>query len=59
MKPKKPEDVPLFAVYRNGRRVYLPPTEKPGVPLEEAERIAAFWTDATAVQVYEPEPTDD
>lgn len=56
---KKPEpEVPLYAVYRAGRRVYLP-AGKPGVPIEEAERMAEFFTDAEVVQVWQPEVEDE
>jgi hypothetical protein len=50
--------VPLYAVYRIGRRVYLP-AAKPGVPLEEAERMAEFFGDAEIVLVWEPEVEDE
>jgi len=57
-KPKKEPEVPLYAVYRIGRRVYLP-AAKPGVPLEEAERMAEFFGDAEIVLVWEPEVEDE
>lgn len=56
-KGKEPE-VPLYSVYRAGRRVYLP-AAKPGVPLEEAQRMAEFWDDAEVVLVWEPEADDE
>lgn len=57
-KPKKEPEVPLYTVYRSGRRVYLS-AAKPGVPLDEAERIAKFFGDAEIVLVWEPEVEDE
>jgi hypothetical protein len=31
---------PLYGVFRDGRRIYLP-AERPGVPLERAKQMAA------------------
>lgn len=58
MAKKKEPEVPLYTVHRAGRRVYLP-TGKPGVPLEEAQRMAEFWNDATVVLVWQPEVEED
>lgn len=59
------EDVALYRVYlkdegqpRGGKPLYLP--HGPGVPLEEAEAIAAKAEAKTFVHcVYEPEESDE
>lgn len=47
---------PLFGVFQDGRRVYLPPSGRPGIPLDEAKRIAGGLDGATVVQVWTPDP---
>lgn len=48
--------VALFAVFRDGRRVYLPPRSAPGVQREEAERLARQLGDeAEVIRIYDPE----
>lgn len=44
---------PLYAVYRNGRRVYLPPVDTPGIKRDEADRLVRqLGESAEAVEVY-------
>ena len=50
---QKPE--PLYAVYRNGVRVYLPPKGQVGVDLRRAEVIAAGLPGSEIVCVFDPE----
>ena len=46
---------PLYAVFRNGRRVYLP-ADRPGVPFEIAQvQARALGNNAEVIEVY---PTD-
>jgi hypothetical protein len=42
---------PLYAVFRNGRRVYLP-GDRPGLPLEIAEAQARALESSEVVEVY-------
>jgi len=46
---------PLYGVFSNGRRVYLPPKDRPGLPFEQAERLAAVLPGGYIVQVAGPE----
>lgn len=44
---------PLYAVHRNGRRVYLPPVDAPGIKRDEADRLVRqLGESAEAVEVY-------
>ena len=46
---------PLFGIFRDGRRVYLPPREHPGIPEDEATRIAGNLEGAEVIKLYDPE----
>lgn len=46
---------PLFGIFRDGRRVYLPPRDLPGVPEDKARRMAENVKGAEIIQVYDPE----
>ena len=46
---------PLYGILRDGRRIYLPPRDLPGIPEAEAERIAAELPGAEVFQLYSPE----
>lgn len=46
---------PLYGVYRNGLRVYLPPKGQVGVDLRRAEVIAAGLPGSEIVCVFDPE----
>ena len=46
---------PLYGVFRDGRRVYLPPRDLPGVPEEEARRMADSLPGAEVIRIYDPE----
>ena len=50
---EKPE--PLYGVYRNGKRIYLPPRHQVGIDLERAKQVAAALPDAEIVCLYDPE----
>ena len=46
---------PLFGIFRDGRRVYLPPKDLPGVPEDEARRMADNLPGAEVILIYDPE----
>lgn len=47
---------PLFGIFRDGRRVYLPPRDLPGIPEDEARRIAdGLIGGAEVIQIYDPD----
>ena len=53
--PARDNVVPLFGVFRDGRRVYLPPANAPGVERDEAERLArGLGNGAEVVEVFTP-----
>ena len=45
----------LYGIFRDGRRVYLPPKDRPGVPEDEANRIADRLDGAEVIELYNPE----
>ena len=45
----------LFGIFRDGRRVYLPPRDFPGIPEDEATRIADRLPGAEVIKLYDPE----
>lgn len=50
---------PLFGIFRDGRRVYLPPHDLPGIPEDEARRIAdGLIGGAEVIQIYDPDPPE-
>ena len=55
---KKEEPKALYSVYRNGRRVYLPPRDKVGVELERAKQLQAGLPGSEIVCLYDPERED-
>lgn len=46
---------PLYGIFRDGRRVYLPPRDLPGLRLEEAEQIASGLRGVEVIRIYDPE----
>lgn len=52
---KKEEPRALYGVYRNGKRIYLPPRHQVGIDLERAKQVAAALPDAEIVCLYDPE----
>lgn len=46
---------PLFGIFRDGRRVYLPPRDLPGIPEDEARRISEGLHGAEVIQIYDPD----
>jgi hypothetical protein len=46
---------PLFGIFRDGKRVYLPPRDLPGVPEDEANRMADNVPGAEVIPIYDPE----
>lgn len=46
---------PLFGIFRDGRRVYLPPRDLPGLPEDEARRMADNLPGAEVISIYDPE----
>lgn len=49
--PAPKSEEPLFAVFADGHRVYLPPSNRPGVPFDEAERLASVLPGGVVVPV--------
>ena len=45
---------PLFGIFRDGRRVYLPPANAPGIPEDEARRMAEN-VGGEVVELWNPE----
>ena len=45
---------PLFGIFRDGRRVYLPPADAPGIPEDEARRVAES-VGGEVVELWNPE----
>ena len=45
---------PLFGIFRDGRRVYLPPAHAPGVPEDEANRMAEN-VGGEVIELWNPE----
>lgn len=50
-RPTPKSEEPLFAVFADGHRVYLPPSNRPGVPFDEAERLASVLPGGVVVPV--------
>lgn len=50
---------PLFAVFADGHRVYLPPSDRPGIPFDEAERLASVLPGGTVVSISDLENGND
>ena len=51
----KEEPKPLYGIFRDGKRVYLPPKRAVGVEKEAALLIAAHLPGAEIVCVFDPE----
>jgi hypothetical protein len=45
---------PLFGIFRDGRRVYLPPRDLPGIPEDEARRMAD-GVSGEVIELWNPE----
>jgi len=45
---------PLFGIFRDGRRVYLPPADAPGIPEDEARRVAEN-VGGEVIQLWDPQ----
>ena len=56
-KPANKKEAPkaLYGVFRDGKRVYLPPKDAPGVDLEQANRLCEHLPGSVTVCVYDPE----
>jgi len=45
---------PLFGIFRDGKRVYLPPANAPGIPEDEARRMAEN-VGGEVIELWNPE----